>query len=61
VVLLDSFTQYWPIVLGLIIGGVIAAPIAARLTKKIPTRAMLLFVGALVIVLNVYKLVLHMG
>lgn len=61
VVLLDSFTQYWTIVLGLIIGGVVAAPIAARLTSKIPTRTILLFVGALVIVLNVYKLVLHMG
>lgn len=61
VVLLDSFLQYWTIVLGLIIGGVIAAPIAARLTSKIPTRAMLLFVGTLVIVLNIYKLVLHMG
>lgn len=61
VVLLDSFMQYWTIVLGLIIGGVVAAPIAARLTSKIPTRTILLFVGALVIVLNVYKLVLHMG
>ena len=61
IVLLDSFTQYWTIVLGLIIGGVIAAPIAAKLCTKIPTRAMLLFVGALVVALNIYKLIMHLG
>ena len=56
VVLLDSFTQYLVIVLGLIIGGVIAAPIGAKLCTKIPVRGMLLFVGPLVIALNAYKL-----
>jgi uncharacterized membrane protein YfcA len=61
VVLLNSFVQYWTIVLGLIIGGVVAAPIAARLTSKVSARAMMLFVGPLVIALNAYKLVLHVG
>lgn len=61
VVLVDSFIQYWVIVLGLIIGGVVAAPIAARLTKRIPVRAILLFVGVLVIALNSYKLVSALG
>lgn len=61
VVLLDSFSQYYSIVAGLIIGGVIAAPIAARLTQKIPVKAMLIGVGLLVIALNVYKLMGHLS
>ena len=61
VVLLDSFSQYYSIIAGLIIGGVIAAPIAARLTQKIPVKAMLIAVGALVICLNIYKLIGHLG
>ena len=61
VVMLNSFTQYLPVVAGLIVGGVVAAPIAARLCTKVPVRGMLLFVGVLVIALNIYKLVGHLG
>lgn len=60
VLLLNSFDQYWTIILGLIIGGVIAAPLAARLVQKVPTRAILVFVGVLVIALNIYKLIGHL-
>ena len=56
VVMLKNFNQYFTIILGLIIGGVIAAPIAARLCKKFPPKVILTFVGILVIILNVYKL-----
>lgn len=58
-VLLNDFTAYWPIILGLIIGGVIAAPFAAWLCKKIPVRPLLAIVGTLIIVLNVYNLISH--
>ena len=61
VVMLESFTQYLPVVAGLIIGGVVAAPLAARLCKVVPVRATLLFVGVLVVALNTYKLVFALG
>ena len=41
--------SYWQIVAGLIVGGVVAAPIAARLAGRIPTRWMFLSVGLMVI------------
>jgi uncharacterized protein len=43
-------------VAGLIIGGLIAAPIAARLVGKIPMRAMYIAVGSLVVITSVLTL-----
>ncbi len=42
----------WPIIAGLIIGGVIAAPVAALTAKRIPPRALMAAVGSVVIVLS---------
>ncbi len=42
--------SHWPVILGLIIGGTIAAPLAARLTGKLPLKTMFICVGALVII-----------
>ena len=53
---LESFR--WDIVAALLIGGVIAAPIAAWLCKKLPHRMMGILIGALLILLNVRTLVL---
>ncbi|MBN2045056.1 MAG: sulfite exporter TauE/SafE family protein [Anaerolineales bacterium] len=47
----------WPVVIGLIVGGAIAAPLGALLTKKIPTKIMLIVVGLLVIGLQIRTLV----
>ncbi len=44
-------------VAGLIIGGLIAAPIAARLVGKIPMRAMYILVGTLVVITSVLTLI----
>lgn len=44
-------------ILGLIVGGCIAAPIAAYLCKKLPVKPLLGGVGALIIIVNVYKLI----
>jgi siroheme synthase-like protein len=44
-------------VAGLIIGGLIAAPIAARLVGKIPMRAMYVCVGSLVIITSVLTVI----
>ncbi len=48
--------SHWQIVLGLIVGGVTAAPIAARLAGRIPTRWMFLAVGLMVIFWSLWTL-----
>lgn len=45
--------SYWYIVLGLIIGGVIAAPIAAKFVGIIPKKLSFILVGLLVIITSV--------
>jgi uncharacterized membrane protein YfcA len=47
-----SFGEYWRIILGLLIGGAIAAPIAARLSQKIPVKTLMIVVGILIILLS---------
>ena len=48
----------WDIVAALLVGGVIAAPIAAWLCKRLPHRMMGILIGVLLILLNVRTLVL---
>jgi siroheme synthase-like protein len=47
---------HWAIIIGLIIGGCIAAPIAAYLANKIPTKAIMLLVGIVVIILSLKRI-----
>lgn len=61
VAMLGDFLSYGNIILGLIIGGVIAAPFGAYLCKKVPVRPMLGIVGTLVVILNGIKLLQHAG
>jgi siroheme synthase-like protein len=42
----------WPIILGLLTGGVLAAPLAAKLTGKLPPKKMFAAVGILVIFIS---------
>jgi len=49
--------ELWPIILGLIIGGVIAAPFAAYLAKRLPDRPMMVLVGVVVTLLSLRGLV----
>jgi hypothetical protein len=51
-VLTLSFGKYWQTILGLLIGGVIAAPMAAFMAKKLPSKAIMILVGVLIIVLS---------
>lgn len=53
-----EFLKYGNIILGLLIGGVIAAPLAAFAAKKLPHRPFMLLVGILILVLNVRTLIL---
>lgn len=48
--------SHWPIVAGLIVGGVAAAPIAARLAGRLPTRWMFVGVGLMVIIWSLWAL-----
>jgi len=54
--LLTLGTLDWPVVIGLLLGGGLAAPLGAYLTKKIPTRTMLMIVGLVVIFLQLRTL-----
>jgi len=47
---------HWTIIAGLIIGGIIAAPIAAYLANKIPARSIMLLVGIAVIILSLKRI-----
>jgi uncharacterized protein len=45
--------SHWNIIAGLILGGVIAAPIAAFAARKLPTKTMLIVVGVLIILISI--------
>lgn len=53
-----QFGNYWKIILGLLIGGAVAAPLAAVVTKKLPIRPLILLVGVLIILLSIRTLYL---
>lgn len=54
--LLTIGITYWNVFLGLMIGGVIAAPLGALLTKKIPAKAIMIVVGLVIIFLQIRTL-----
>ncbi|WP_338791362.1 TSUP family transporter [Bernardetia sp. MNP-M8] len=45
--------SHWYVIAGLILGGVVAAPLGSRLTKKIPRKPMMILVALLVILSSV--------
>lgn len=52
-VLTLNFLSYWRIILGLLIGGVVAAPLAALLARRLPVKALMILVGVLIILLSI--------
>jgi len=44
---------HWQVIVGLLIGGVLAAPMAAYVCKRLPSRALMIIVGILITVLSV--------
>lgn len=50
-----------PIIAGLIIGGVIAAPFAAIATKHIPDKVLMLLVGCVVVLLSLRTILLALA
>ena len=55
------FGLYWKVILGLLIGGAMAAPLAALVTKKLPVRRLMLLVGILIILLSIRTLYLALA
>jgi uncharacterized membrane protein YfcA len=47
----------WPYIIALVVGGVLAAPLAAFATKRIPDQPMMMVVGTVIIILSVRELV----
>lgn len=48
---------HWTTIAGLVIGGLFAAPIAAFICSKLPSRALMIIVGVLISSLSIYNLV----
>jgi len=44
---------HWQIIIGLIIGGVMAAPLAAYVCKRLPSRALMIMVGLIIMALSI--------
>jgi len=44
--------ELWPAIAGLVLGGVLAAPLAAFAAKRIPPRPMMLVVGTVIVALS---------
>ena len=47
----------WPIIAGLIIGGVLAAPFAAFVARSVPERPLMMLVGAVIMILSLRGLI----
>jgi uncharacterized membrane protein YfcA len=53
--------ELWPIITGLIVGGAVAAPLAAYIAKSVPDRPLMILVGAVVILLSLRGLIQLFG
>jgi len=56
-----NFSQYWQIILGLLVGGAIAAPFAARMAKHLPVKTLMILVGTLIILLSIRTIYLSLA
>jgi uncharacterized protein len=49
--------ELWPIILGLTLGGALAAPFAAYVTRALPDRPLMIIVGVIITLLSIRELV----
>ncbi len=49
--------ELWPIILGLILGGMIAAPFAAVATRRLPDKPLMILVAVVVMILSLRDLI----
>jgi uncharacterized protein len=50
----------WPVILGLVLGGVLAAPFAALVTKRVPDRPLMLIVSGVILLLSFRNLLIDL-
>jgi uncharacterized membrane protein YfcA len=55
--LLSIGLEHWKITLGLLVGGVIAAPVAALMVRHVRERLVLFAVGALVMSISTFQII----
>jgi len=48
---------HWPVAIGLLIGGVLAAPLAAYVCRRLPARVLMGLIGGLILVLSLRLIV----
>ena len=48
--------ELWPIILGLVIGGAVAAPFGAYVTHQLPDRPLMILVGVAIILLSLREM-----
>jgi uncharacterized protein len=53
--------ELWPIIAGLIMGGIIAAPFAAYVTSRVPDRPLMILVGVVISLLSLRELLQAFG
>ncbi len=53
--------ELWTVVLGLVLGGIIAAPIAALVARHLPARTLMILVGSVILLLSLYSLLRSLG
>lgn len=51
----------WPIILGLVSGGIVAAPVAALAAKHVPAKPLMLVVGVVVVLLSARTILKSLG
>lgn len=51
-----SIREYWPAIVGLALGGAVAAPLAAYVCRRIPTKTLMIMVGVLISLLSLRTL-----
>ncbi|MCS5710386.1 TSUP family transporter [Candidatus Berkiella aquae] len=50
---------HWKIVLGLILGGIFAAPLAAIAVRKLPAKVVMICAGSLICIISTYTITKH--
>ena len=44
--------DHWQVVLGLVLGGMVAAPVAALIARRLPVKTMMILVGLIVVIVS---------
>ena len=53
--------MHWQIIFGLMIGGVVAAPLAAYICKKLPTKTLMIMIGIVITTISIRTLYLSIS